>query len=105
MKYLLLFLLLPFLAVAQLTPSRTKGEVFKHRPDTPYEALNKSGLVFVKKGMYGLFFEDNNLSPEVRKKVQIFFDRRYNGYTDLKTYQLRIENTAKGWKIEGYLIQ
>ena len=55
--------------------------------------------------MYGLVFEDKNLSPEVRKKVQIFFNRHYNGYTDLKTYILNIENTPKGWKIEGFLIQ
>ncbi len=100
---IILFILLPFFLSAQA--NRPKGEVFKSRPERPYEDIRKTGLVTVKKGMYGLVFEDKNLSPEVRKKVQIFFNRRYNGYTDLKTYELRIEDTPKGWKIDGYLIQ
>lgn len=99
----LLFLLFPLFLSAQ--SSRVKGEVFKHRPERPYQDVKKTGLVVVKKGMYGLVFEDKNLSPEVRKKVQTFFNHRYNGYTELKTYELRVEDTPKGWRIEGYLIQ
>lgn len=99
----ILLILFPLFLSAQT--NKGKGEVFKSRPERPYENVKKTGLVVVKKGMYGLVFEDKNLSPEVRKKVQIFFNRRYNGYTDLKTYGLRIEDTPKGWKIDGYLIQ
>lgn len=99
----LILLLLPFFLSAQA--NRPKGEVFKHRPERPYEDVKKTGEIVVKKGMYGLVFEDKNLSPEVRKKVQTFFNRRYNGYTDLKTYTLNIEDTPKGWKIESFLIQ
>lgn len=101
----LIFLLFPLLFSAQMHENKPKGEVFKHRPERPYEDVKKTGKIVVKKGMYGLVFEDKNLSPEVRKKVQTFFNRRYNGYTDLKTYTLNIENTPKGWKIEGFLIQ
>ncbi|WP_407512891.1 hypothetical protein, partial [Elizabethkingia miricola] len=45
----------------QISPSRSKGEVFKHRPDSPSENLNYSGLVIVKKTMYGLVYEDKKL--------------------------------------------
>lgn len=102
MKFLI-FLLFPLFLSAQT--NRPKGEVFKHRPERPYEDVKKSGLIVVTKGMYGLVFEDKNLSSEVREKVQTFFNHRYNGYTELKTYNLRVEDTPKGWKIEGYLIQ
>lgn len=101
MKFLL-FLLFPLFLSAQ--NSRNKGEVFKHRPERPYEDVKKTGLIVVKKEVYGLHFEDKNLSQEAKNSVQKFFNQRYHGYTDLKTYQLRIEETPKGWKIEGRLI-
>lgn len=83
---------------------KNKGEVFKHCPERPYEDVKTTGIIVVKKGIYGLVFEDKYLSLEARKKVQSFFNRRYYGYIDLKTYKLRIEDTPKGWKIEGNII-
>lgn len=100
---LAIFLLFPLFLSAQL--NRAKGEVFKHRPEYPYEDVKKNGQIVVKKGMYGLVFEDKYLSQEAKNKIQTFFNRRYSGYTTLKTYTLKIENTPKGWCVEGYFIQ
>ena len=76
---ILIFLLFPLFLSAQAYSNRGKGEVFKSYPEKPYE--------------------------DVKNRVQKFFNKRYNGYTDLKTYELHIEDTAKGLKIEGYLIK
>ncbi|AZA90934.1 hypothetical protein EG343_09945 [Chryseobacterium nakagawai] len=86
---------------AQINPSRSNGEVFKHRPDNPYENVDYSGLVVVKKAMYGLTFEDKELSSEVKKRVERFFKRRLNGYTELKTYQLRINKKRGKWYVDN----
>lgn len=104
---LLFLLLFPVLLSAQskTQPARDKGEVFKHRPEKPYENIKNTGLVVVTKGTYGLQYEDRHLSAEAKRKVEAFFAKKYNGYTALKTYRLNIRQTRKGWEIEGKLIQ
>ena len=102
---ILIFLLFPLFLSAQAYSNRGKGEVFKSYPDKPYEDVKKTGVVVVDKTLYGLKFKDSKLPKEVKNRVQKFFNKLYNGYTDLKTYELHIEDTAKGLKIEGYLIK
>ena len=101
---ILIFLLFPLFLSAQAYSNRGKGEVFKSYPEKPYEDVKKTGVI-VDKTLYGLKFKDNKLPKEVKNRVQKFFNKRYNGYTDLKTYELHIEDTSKGLKIEGYLIK
>lgn len=90
MKYIAYFLLIPALYFSQSKtyPVRQKGEVFKSRPEKPYENLRFSGEVVVEKGAYGLRFIDRRLSATTKQKVEQFFSRRYQGYTELKTYTL-----------------
>ncbi|MBT0556832.1 hypothetical protein [Riemerella anatipestifer] len=102
MKHILRLLL--FLSTLSLF-GQQRGEVFKRRPERPYEDIKKTGKITVTKTLYGLDFEDRHLPKDAKIKAQTFFKKRYNGYTDLKTYHLRIEDTPKGWRIEGYLIQ
>ena len=102
---ILIFFLFPLFLSAQAYSNRGKREVFKSYPEKPYEDVKKTGVIVVDKTLYGLKFKDNKLSQEVKNRVQTFFNRRYNGYTDLKTYELHIEDTTKGWKIEGHLIK
>ncbi|WP_131828248.1 hypothetical protein [Elizabethkingia occulta] len=85
----------------QISPSRSKGEVFKHRPDSPSENLNYSGLVVVKKTMYGLVYEDKKLPQSVKDRIEKFFKRRLNGYTDLGSYGLRIWQRSGKWYIDN----
>lgn len=103
MYKIIVFILFPFLFFAQskTQPARSKGEVFKHRPEKPYENVNNTGLVVVKKGMYGLTFEDNQLSSETKKRIERFFKLRPNGYTDLKTYHLKIRKLQNKWYIDN----
>lgn len=84
---------------AQINPARSKGEVFKHHPEKPYENTDYSGLVVVKKTMYGLIFEDRQLSEDVKLRVEKFFKRRLNGYTDLKTYHVQIYKKRGKWYV------
>jgi hypothetical protein len=100
MRYSLLILLFPILLLSQTNRSRSKGHVFKSRPDTPYENVNNSGLVVVKKGVYGLTFEDRQLPESTKKRVENFFKRRLNGYTELKTYHLNIYKRQDKWYID-----
>lgn len=86
---------------AQINPARSKGEIYKHRPEKPYENIDYSGLVVVKKTMYGLVFEDTQLSKEIKNRVEIFFKRRLNGYTELKTYQVRINKKRGKWYVNN----
>ncbi len=86
---------------AQVNPSRSKGEVFKHQPDKPYENTDYSGLIVVKKTMYGLTFEDSQLSSEIKHRIERFFKRRLNGYTELKTYQIRIIKKHSKWYVDN----
>lgn len=96
-----IFLLYSLGLTAQVNPSRSKGEVFKHRPDKPYENVDYSGSVVVTKTMYGLTFEDNQLSSDVKDRVKKFFKRRLNGYTELKTYQVRIIKKRGKWYVNN----
>ncbi|WP_148043584.1 hypothetical protein [Chryseobacterium sp. G0240] len=89
------------ISFAQINPARSKGEVFKHRPEKPTENINYSGLIIVKKTMYGLIFEDKQLSSEVKNRVERFFKRRLNGYTDLKTYQLKVYRKHGKWYVDN----
>ncbi len=103
MKYLLSILLLfPLCLFAQ---TRDKGEVFKHSPTKPYEDLNKSGVIVVTKGMYGLTFEDKQLPQKAKDKVVQFFAQRNNGYTELKKYTLKVENRQGVWYIENKKVE
>jgi hypothetical protein len=82
-------------------PARAKGEVFKSRPTRPNENLNKSGLVVVEKRMYGIYFIDNQLNDTVKERVRKFFRERYNGFTELKKYELKIEKRGSDWYIDN----
>ncbi|WP_167336367.1 hypothetical protein [Chryseobacterium gallinarum] len=86
---------------AQVNPARSKGEVFKHRPEKPTENLDYSGMIIVKKTMYGLVFADKQLSSEVKTRVEKFFKHRLNGYTDLKTYQLKVYRKHGKWYVDN----
>ena len=101
---ILIFLLHPLFLSAQAYSNHGKGKVFKSYPEKPYEDVKRTGIIMVDKTLYGLKFKDSKLPQEVKNRVQKFFNKRYNGYTDLKTYELHIEDTVKGLKIEGYLI-
>lgn len=81
---------------------RQKGEVFKSRPTFPYENINNSGLIVVKKTMYGLYFEDNKLSDETKKRIEKFFNQQNKGYTDFKTYHLKIRRKNDDWFIDNF---
>ncbi len=85
---------------AQVNPVREQGEVFKHRAETPGENLDFSGLVVVENGMYGLVFKDERLSSAVTNRVERFFDHGHPGYTELKTYRLKIERRGNRWYID-----
>lgn len=82
-------------------PAREKGEVFKSKPTSPNENLNQSGLVVVEKRMYGIYFYDDELSNEVKERIRKFFRERYNGFTELKKYELKIEKRGSEWFIEN----
>lgn len=86
---------------AQVNSSRSKGDVFKNRPDKPYENTNYSGLVVVTKGTYGLTFDDRQLSADVKNRIEQFFKRRLNGYTEPKIYHLRVSEKRGKWYIEN----
>ncbi|MGG7468695.1 hypothetical protein [Chryseobacterium arthrosphaerae] len=98
---ILLFLFIGSLFSAQVNTARTKGEVFKHRPEKPYENTDYSGLIVVNKTMYGLVFEDRQLSGDVKLRIETFFKRRLNGYTELKTYQIQIYKKRGKWYVDN----
>jgi len=98
---LLVFILLSSLMSAQVNPARSKGEVFKHRPERPYENTDYSGLVVVERSMYGLNFQDKQLSSDVKQRIEKFFKRHLNGYTELKTYQIRIQKKRSKWYVDN----
>jgi hypothetical protein len=100
--YMLVFI--SSLSPAQVNPARSKGEVFKHRPERPYENTDYSGEVVVKKSLYGLTFQDTSLSADVKNRIERFFKRRLNGYTELKTYQLQIYKKNGKWYVENTAI-
>lgn len=102
---LLLFILFPIVAFGQINAARAKGEVFKHRPEQPYENIDKSGLVVVNKTMYGLTFKDNTIEDKYKNLVKRFFKQGFKGYSDLKTYALKIEKRQGDYYVENYLIQ
>ncbi|PTT24194.1 hypothetical protein DBR28_18520 [Chryseobacterium sp. HMWF028] len=97
----LLFILFSSLMSAQVNPARSKGEVFKHRPEKPYENPDYSGLIVVERSMYGLNFQDKQLSPDVKTRIEKFFKRHLNGYTELKTYQIRIQKKRGKWYVDN----
>lgn len=97
----LIFVFLSALLSAQISPARGKGEVFKHRPERPYDNINYSGLVIVERSMYGLKFQDKQLSSEVKNRIEKFFKRHLNGYTELKTYQIRIQKKHGKWYVDN----
>ena len=98
------FILL-FLSVslsAQLYPIKNKGEVFNFKPSKPLENVNYSGLIVVKRSMYGLTFEDKKLSDDTKNRIEKFFKKQYKGYTDFKVYQLKIYRKNVDWFIENH---
>jgi len=101
---ILIFTLLYSICLAQINPPRNKGEVFKNSPEKPYENLENSGLVVVTKTIYGLNFEDCNLSFEVKNRIKKFFSHRLNGYTELRKYKLSIHKKKGNWFIENVKI-
>lgn len=98
MKTLLftLLLALPVLTFAQ--HSRAKGEVFKHRPDSPTEDLDKSGLIVVTYNLTRLVFEDTEIPQAYKNMVDVFFKEVFhNKYKKVgTTYRLKVEKRAFG---------
>lgn len=98
-KLIYIFLLLPLLNFGQskINPSRSKGEVFKHRPDTPTEDLNQSGLIVVTRTPH-LVFEDNTIPDTFKKMTEKFFSSVFdNQYKKLNVkYHLKVEKRAFG---------
>lgn len=98
-------LLLLFLSVslsAQLYPIKSKGQVFNSKPSKPLENVNYSGVIVVKRSMYGLTFEDKNLPDDVKNRIEKFFKKQYKGYTDFKVYQLNIYRKNSDWFIDNH---
>jgi hypothetical protein len=102
---LLLLIVFPLLTFAQVTPARSKGEVFKHRPEKPYEDIKKSGLIVVNKTTYGLTFKDNTINDKYKNLVKSFFKQGFSGYSALKPYSLKIEQRQGKYYIENHLIE
>lgn len=94
-----ILLLLPLLGFSQskTQPTRGKGEVFKHRPDTPTEDLNKLGLIVVTRTPH-LVFEDNTIPDVYKKMTEKFFSSVFdNQYKKLNVkYHLKVEKRAFG---------
>lgn len=94
-----IFLLLPILSFGQskINPTRERGEVFKHRPDTPMEDLNQSGLIVVTRTPH-LVFEDNTIPDAYKKMTEKFFSSVFdNQYKKLNVkYHLKVEKRAFG---------
>lgn len=95
MKTITLF----FLLICGIATAQQKGEVFKSNPTNPQENIN-IGYITVTKTMYGLTFEDDTIKNEYKNLVKTFFKERFNGYTSLKKYRLKIEKRLDGWYIE-----
>lgn len=98
-KSLYILLLFPLLAFGQskINPTQGKGEVFKHRPNTPTEDLSKSGLIVVTRTPH-LVFEDNTIPEAYKKMTEKFFSSVFhNGYKKLNVkYHLKVEKRAFG---------
>ena len=86
---------------AQINTTGDKGKVFKTRPEKPYENTDYSGRIIVTKGLYGLTFHDRQLSQDTKSRVEKFFKRHLNGYTDLKKYHLQIFKKNGRWYINN----
>ena len=99
MKILLIFTFFSSLLTGQINSARSKGAVFKHRPEKPYENTDYSGLIVVNKTMYGLLFEDKKLYSDAKLRIEKFFKRSLNGYTELKTYQIQIYKKRGKWYV------
>lgn len=99
------FLLIPFFALAQSNVTRNKTSIYKSVPTYPYEDLNRSGTVVVIKSMYGLRFENNQVSEETKKIVKSFFKLRLNQYSKLKKYRLKVEKLKDGIYVNQYLLK
>ncbi len=97
---LYILLLLPLLGFSQskTQPTRERGEVFKHRPDTPNEDLNKTGQIVVTRTPTRLVFEDPYISDEYKALTEKFFQQVFdNKYKEMgKKYHLRVEKRAFG---------
>ncbi|MFL0063454.1 hypothetical protein [Tenacibaculum maritimum] len=100
-----LFLLIPFFALAQNNVTRNKTSIYKSVPTYPYEDLNRSGTIVVIKSMYGLKFENDQVSEETKKVVKSFFKLRLNQYSKLKKYHLKVEKLKDGIYINRYLVK
>lgn len=100
-----LFLLIPFFALAQSNVTRNKTSIYKSVPTYPYEDINRSGTVVVVKSMYGVRFENNQVSEETKKAVKSFFKLRLNEYSKLKKYRLKVERLKDGIYINQYFLK
>lgn len=103
MKFFYLPILLT-LCLATTAFSQERGRVFPRTPKTPMEQVNRNGKIVVRNTMYGLVFQDNEIPQAYKKAVQMFFKKRLNGYADIKTYTLKIENYQGYIWVEGYKI-
>lgn len=95
MKLLILILLVPFFLFSQ----QSRDSIFNSIPKKPYSNI-KIGKVTVTKTMYGLHFENRQISVEVKNVVKRFFKRRLNGYLKLKKYTLKIEKINNDYYID-----
>ncbi len=103
-----ILLLFPLLFVAQAKDTLSgslyeakRGRVFPVVVKHPGQRLERSGVVVVRRSLYGLTFKDPQIPQVYKKAVKKFFKRRLKGYTDLKAYRLQIENYQGSLWIEG----
>jgi len=101
MKFFIFLFLFATLS-AQLYPLKNKGDVFNSKPSKPLENIDKTGLIVVKRTLYGLYFEDRNLSDETKNRITVFFNHQYRGFTDFKTYRLTIYRKKNIWYIDNH---
>jgi len=102
------FLLLPLLYNAQTkAPSlyeTERGRVFPSVAKYPGQRLERSGLVVVRRSLYGVTFKDTQIPETYKKAVEKFFKKAFKGYTALKTYRLKVERYEGSLWIEGVRI-
>ncbi|CAA0159087.1 conserved hypothetical protein [Tenacibaculum maritimum] len=94
---------LPFIGFSQVDLTKDNERVFRSVSYVPYQNLN-IGQIVVNKSIYGLTFENQNLTKETKKTVKRFFKQSLNGYSDLKMYHLKIERRANNIYIDNIKI-
>lgn len=105
--YILLLFPLVLFSQSKTQPSREKGEVFKHKANTPNEDLNKSGQIVVTRTLTRLVFDDPHISNEYKQLTEQFFKEVFdNQYKTMnKKYHLSVEKRPDGIYIENVKVK